>query len=264
MTAALEIRGLHAAYGARTVLNGIDLAVQPGEVLGLVGPNGCGKTTLIRAITRLMPWRSGEVLVGDVPVTGLSRRELAQRIAVVPQMSPLPIGYTALDVVLMGRTPHLGFLEHEGANDYAIAREALARAGAAAMAERRVDELSGGEQQNVVLARALAQQTPVLLLDEPTAHLDIGHQMAVAELVRTLAHDHGIAVLAAIHDLTLASLSCDRMAIMAEGRLLAEGTPAEVLTAEYIEQAYGVRLRVLHDAAPAPVIVPYSGGVIAP
>ncbi|MSQ61717.1 MAG: ABC transporter ATP-binding protein [Dehalococcoidia bacterium] len=264
MTAALEIRGLHVAYGARTVLSGIHLAVQRGEVLGLVGPNGCGKTTLIRAITRVTPWRSGEVLVGNVPVSGLSRRELAQRIAVVPQMTPLPIGYSALDVVLMGRTPHLGFLEHEGADDYAIAREALARAGAAALAERRVDELSGGEQQNVVLARALAQRTPVLLLDEPTAHLDIGHQMAVAALVRTLAHDHGVAVLAAIHDLTLASLSCDRVAVMAGGGLLAEGTPEQALTVENIERAYGVRVRVLHDAAPAPVIVPYSGGAIAP
>ena len=264
MTAALEIRGLHVAYGARTVLKGIDLAVQPGEVLGLVGPNGCGKTTLIRAITRVTPWRSGEVLVGNVPVSGLSRRELAQRIAVVPQMTPLPIGYSALDMVLMGRTPHLGFLEHEGAEDYAISREALARAGAAAMADRRVDELSGGEQQNVVLARALAQRTPVLLLDEPTAHLDIGHQMAVAALVRSLAHNHGIAVLAAIHDLTLASLSCDRVTVMAGGGILAEGTPAQALTVENIERAYGARVRVLHDAGPAPVIVPYGGDAIAP
>lgn len=257
----LEIRGLHTRYGERPVLRGLDLAVAPGEVVGLVGPNGCGKTTLIRAVTRLVPWAGGEVLILGEPASRLSRQELSRRVAVVPQSPALPVGYTALEVVLMGRTPHLGFLEQEGPQDYRRAREALATVGALELAERRVDELSGGERQRVVLARALAQDAPVLLLDEPTANLDIGHQIAVCRLVRELARRSRLAVLAAVHDLTLASLYCDRVALMSEGRIAAAGAPAEVLTTENIARAYGASVVVLwREGLPAPVIVPYLDG----
>jgi iron complex transport system ATP-binding protein len=170
----------------------------------------------------------------------------------------LPIGYTALEVVLMGRTPHLDFLQQEGEMDRERALGALARVDCEDFAQRRVDELSGGERQNVVLARALAQETPILLLDEPTAHLDVGHQMTLFRLVRELAVESNFAVLAAIHDLTLAALYCDRVALMHEGRIIAIGPPKDVLTAESIEQSYGARVRVLHeDSLPAPVIVPF-------
>jgi len=258
----LDVVRLRVSYGERPVLQGVDLSVAAGEVVGLVGPNGCGKTTLLKAITRVIPWQAGEVLLLGAPASKLSRQELSRRVAVVPQSPALPVGYTALEVVLMGRTPHLGFLDQEGADDYRRAREALQRVGAADFAERRVDELSGGERQNVVLARALAQDAPILLLDEPTANLDIGHQIAVAQLVRELASDRRLAVVAAIHDLTLAALYCDRLALMDAGALVANGPPEQVLTAENILQVYHARVVVLREPElPAPVVVPYTDGV---
>lgn len=257
----LDVVGLRISYGERPVLQGVDLSVAAGQVVGLVGPNGCGKTTLLKAITRVIPWDDGEVLLLGAPVSKLSRQELARRVAVVPQNPLLPVGYTALEVVLMGRTPYLGFLDQEGAEDYRRAREALQRVGAADFAERRVDELSGGERQNVVLARALAQDAPILLLDEPTANLDIGHQMAVFQQVRELAQQSHLAVLAAIHDLTLAALYCDRLVLMAAGTLVATGPPEQVLTAENISRVYDARVLVLREPElPAPVIIPYADG----
>jgi iron complex transport system ATP-binding protein len=257
----LDIVGLQVSYGERAALQGVDLSVAAGEVVGLVGPNGCGKTTLLKAITRVIPWDSGEVLLLGASASKLSRQELSRRVAVVPQNPLLPVGYTALEVVLMGRTPHLGFLDQEGAEDYRQAREALQRVGAADFAERRVDELSGGERQNVVLARALAQDAPILLLDEPTANLDIGHQMAVFQQVRELAQQSHLAVLAAIHDLTLASLYCDRVALMDAGAIVATGRPQQVLTAANISQVYRAQVIVLSEPSlPAPVIIPYADG----
>ena len=271
----LRVAGLRVAYGQREVLTGVDLTVGTGEVVGLVGPNGCGKTTLLRAITRVVPWVSGEVEIGGPSassghgpstssgrgraVSALSTRELARLVAVVPQSPVLPVGYTAEEVVLMGRTPHLGFLAQEGPRDYERAREALARVGAEDLASRRVDELSGGERQSVVLARALAQDAPVLLLDEPTANLDIGHQIRVARLVRELAKTEGLAVLAAVHDLTLASLYCDRLALMAGGRVVATGLPADVLNADNLRAAYGVDATILRVDRPAtPIVLPLA------
>ena len=255
----IEIRGLRVSYGERRVVRDLDLTVGAGEVVGLVGRNGCGKTTLLHAISQVIPSAAGEILLMGDRASGLSRRELARRVAVVPQSAMLPIGYTALEVVLMGRTPHLDFLQQEGANDRERALEALARVDCAHFTHRRVDELSGGERQNVILARALAQDTPILLLDEPTAHLDIGHQMTLFRLVRELAREANLAVLAAIHDLTLAALYCDKVALMHEGRIIAIGPPGDVLTTENIAQSYGAHVRVLHEPSlPAPVIVPYG------
>ncbi len=274
----LDIDGLRVSYGEHPVLMGVDLSVAAGEVVGLVGPNGCGKTTLLKAVTRVIPWLSGEVLVAGEPASSLSRRELSRRVAVVPQDPVLPVGYTALEVVLMGRTPHLGFLEQEGARDYHKAREALQRVGAIDLAERRVDELSSGERQSVVLARALAQEAPILLLDEPTANLDIGHQISTFRLIRELARPTSarprpearpegsvepsrLAVLAAIHDLTLASLYCDRLALMAAGVIVAAGPPGEVLTAANIAQVYQASALILREPwLPAPIVIPYGDG----
>jgi iron complex transport system ATP-binding protein len=257
--ALLEIRGLRVAYGDRLVLRGIDLEVEAGEFVGLVGPNGCGKTTLLRAITRVLPWQGGDVRLDGQSAAGLPARALARLVAVVPQNPLLPVGYSAAEVVLMGRTPHLGFFDQEGPDDLRIAREALEQVGAAHLAGRRVDELSGGERQNVVLARALAQQAPVLLLDEPTANLDIGHQIRVAGIMTGLAHEDGLAVVAAIHDLTLASLHCDRLALMHDGLIVANGAPAEVLTSANIRLAYGAGVMLLQqESLPGPVVVPVS------
>ena len=256
----LEIRDLWADYGGTPVLRGVSLDVPAGEVVGLVGPNGSGKTTLVRAVTRVMPLRSGEArLLGD-DCRALTRAELARRVAVVPQNPALPEGFTVLEIVLMGRTPHLRLLQSEGPPDLAAARRALTQTGATALASRFAHQLSGGERQQVVIARALAQEAPVLLLDEPTSHLDVGHQTAVMELVRRLCRERRLAVLATIHDLTLAALYCDRLVLLDRGTVVAEGPPDSVLRPEIIARTYGAEVAVLrHPVSGLPVVVPMGG-----
>ncbi len=253
----LAVRCLRVAYGEREALRGVDLEVGAGEVVGLVGPNGGGKTTLLRAITRSVALQAGEVRIDGQAAAHLSARDLARKIAVVPQNPTLPVGFLAREIVVMGRTPYLRFLDQEGPADYRKADDALNVLGAGDLAYRRVEELSGGERQNVVLARALAQDTPALLLDEPTANLDIGHQVLIAKLLRRLAHDEGVAVLAALHDLTLASLYCDRLVLLAAGSVVAEGTPAEVLTRDNLRHAYGAEVIVLQlEGIAGPLVLP--------
>ncbi len=253
----LAVSAARAGYGDREVLRGVHVTVEAGEVVGLIGPNGCGKTTLLKTITRTLTLTSGDITIEGISIAALSPRELALRVATVSQGTLLPAGYTAREVVLMGRTAHLGFFQQEGAADLAKVDAALARAGATELRDRPVDELSGGERQNVVIARALAQEAPLLLLDEPTANLDIGHQIAVASLVRGLAREQGIAVLTAVHDLTLAALYCDRLVLLRDGVVLAAGLPAEVLTRENLSLAYGcdVMIATLEGLA-APVVLP--------
>jgi iron complex transport system ATP-binding protein len=257
----LQVSDLRVAYGRRTVLRGVHLTAREGEVLAIVGPNGSGKTTLIRAVTRVTPHQAGRIILGGEDGGRMSQGELAAWVAVVPQNPTLPDGFRVLDVVMMGRTPHLRLLQSEGRSDFEAVRRALEQTDSLELAHRPVEELSGGERQRVVIARALAQETPVLLLDEPTAHLDIGHQLAIMELVRRLCRQRSLAVLAAIHDLTLASLFCDRAVMMEKGEVVAEGPPALVLTPELIERVYGARVAVLeHPLAGRPVVVPVSDG----
>jgi cobalamin transport system ATP-binding protein len=253
----LTVRGLRVAYGERETLRGVDLDVATGEVVGLVGPNGGGKTTLLKAATRGVAVKAGEVRIGGEDVTRLSAREIARQVAVVPQSPALPVGFLAREIVVMGRTPYLRFLEQESVEDYAKADAALASLGAEALGRRPVEELSGGERQNVVLARALAQETPLLLLDEPTANLDIGHQVMIAKLLRRLAAERGVGVLAALHDLTLASLYCDRMVLLAAGSVVAEGAASDVLTSDNLRLAYGADVSVLRpEGLAGPVVLP--------
>jgi iron complex transport system ATP-binding protein len=253
----LSVRALRVGYGSREVLRGVDLDVAQGEVVGLVGPNGGGKSTLLRAIARGLDPRGGHVQIAGEDTRSLNARELARKLAMVPQDPTLPLGYHAEEIVVMGRTPYLGFLEQEGPQDLRKAGEALRIVGAEDLAQRRVEELSGGERQNVVLARALAQETPLLLLDEPTANLDIGHQVLVAKLLRRLARERGIAVLAALHDLTLASLYCDRLVLLAEGRVVAEGAPRGVLTPENLREAYGANVLITElEGLERPLVLP--------
>ena len=257
----LELRRVDVAYRDRQVLRGVDLSVQAGEVVGLVGPNGCGKTTLIKAVTQVIRCQGGEVRLNGRLASSLTRRELARLASVVPQNAPLPAGYSALDVVLMGRTPHLRFLQQDGADDRRQAREALTTVGARHLADRRVDQVSGGERQMIALARALAQNTPLLLLDEPTASLDIAHQIAVFQLLRDLAHAEHFTVLVTVHDLVLASLYCDRVALMQEGRVVFAGLSADVLTTEHVAQTYGVRALVLSPSeVRRPIVLPVLAG----
>jgi iron complex transport system ATP-binding protein len=219
----------------------------------VIGPNGAGKSTLLRAVAGLVP-RAGAVEIdGDA---ALGRRELARRVALVPQSPSLPPQMTVAEYVLLGRTPHLGYLAREGAHDREIADAALVRLDLVEFAHRPLRTLSGGEQQRAVLARALAQQAPILLLDEPTNALDVGRGQQALELVDALRREAGLTVLAAMHDLTLAGQYADRLLLLDGGRIVATGGVDDVLTDELIARHYGASVRVLRDETGAPVVVP--------
>ena len=258
----LEIRDLTVAYGELVVLRQVSLSLGAGELLGVVGPNGSGKSTLIRAITRLVRPLGGEIRLDGSEVGRLSQRELARWAAVVPQNPYLPDAFTVLEVALMGRTPHLSLLQSEGRADLAAVRRALEQTNTWQLASRRLGELSGGERQRVVVARALAQETPLLLLDEPTAHLDVGHQAAVLDLLRELCRREGKAVLAVIHDLSLAGQYCDRLVMLSGGRIVGEGEPHEVLSPQILASVYGTRVSVFaHPLTGRPVVTPLAEAV---
>ena len=255
--AALDVRNLTVAYGARVALRDVSLSLPVGELLGLVGPNGSGKTTLIRAVSGVVAPQAGGVSLDGDDALRLSPKEVALRVAVVPQNPQLPPAFTALELVLMGRTPHLKLLQGEGQGDLRAARRAMLATDSWELAGRRVGELSGGERQRLLVARALAQETPLLLLDEPTAHLDVGHQAATLRLMARLCRSEGKAVLAAVHDLTLAAQFCRRLVMLNQGRVIAEGSPGEVLTRERLRQVYGTSLHVLsHPVTGRPVLAP--------
>ena len=253
----LEIQGLKVAYGSHLVLQDVTLAVSRGEVLGLIGPNGAGKTTLLKAVSGVLKPLAGSVRVLGQDLATLSHSQRASRLAVVPQAHRLPEGFSVWQTVLMGRTPYLGWLGKPGPKDHERIHWALERTGTLALSERRIEELSGGEQQRVLLARALAQDTPILLLDEPTTHLDLRHQASLLVLVRQLAKEHGLAVLMALHDLNMVSLYADRVALMVDGSIRAAGKPAEVLSAPILSEAYQIPLQVIpHPVYGTPLVLP--------
>ena len=262
---AAEAAGVTMAYNSGgheiVALGALDLELRGGELLGLVGPNGSGKTTIIRALTGVIQPSAGYVRLSGRDVSGIGQAEIARLAAVVPQDPLLPPTFESLDCVLMGRTPHLSLLQQESSHDLEIARRAMLATETWAFADRPVGELSGGERQRVIVARALAQETPVLLLDEPTAHLDIGHQGSVLDLMRGFARRDGKAVLAVVHDLTLAAHYCDRLIVLSAGRVCAEGTPADVLRPELLRDVYGVPVAVVpHPETGRPVVAPSDGG----
>jgi iron complex transport system ATP-binding protein len=257
MGTMLDIQNLHVAYGNREVLRDIDLQVNRGEVVALIGPNGAGKTTLIRAASGTIPVCGGGISVQGEDVSAMTAAQRARLLSVVPQAGGLPGGFTVWHTVLLGRTPYLGWLGRTSAEDSQRVEWALGRANLLELASRSIGELSGGEQQRVLLARALAQDTPVLLLDEPTAHLDLKHQSSLLNLVHQLAHESGLAVLMALHDLNLAGLYADRVALLAEGTLQAAGTPGEVLTAARLTAVYQVPVHVVpHPDYGTPLVLP--------
>ena len=251
----LEASGVVAGYGERLVLRGVDLAVRPGELVAIVGPNGAGKSTLVRVLAGLLRPRAGAVTFDGRPLAGLSRREIAHRIAVVPQLLELLFPFTVAEIVMLGRTAHLGPFGGPSAEDRAAVSDAMEALELAELSSRRVDSLSGGERQRAVLAMALAQRTPVLLLDEPTVHLDPAHQRGTLALVRSLARARGIAAAAVLHDLNLAAALCDRIVALDAGLIAMEGTPAEVLRQDVVTRVFGPGLRVLDGLVP-PAVVP--------
>jgi iron complex transport system ATP-binding protein len=241
------------------VLDGVNGSIEAGEWVTVIGPNGAGKSTLLRAVAGLVP-RQGAVAVGGDDGAALGRRELARRVALVPQLPALPGQMTVAEYVLLGRTPHLGYLAREGGHDLEIADAALARLDLLGLASRRLGTLSGGERQRVVLARAFAQQAPILLLDEPTSALDVGRGQQALELVDALRREAGLTVLAAMHDLTLAGQYADRLLLLDGGRVVAAGAPDDVLTNELIGRHYGASVRVLRDEDGLLVVLPVRRG----
>ena len=251
---AVAVAGLRVRLGGTVIVDGIDLTVAPGEWVTVIGPNGAGKSTALRAIGGVLPF-DGVVRLNGTPVDRLHRRERAKTIATVAQSPVVPPAMRVVDYVLLGRTPYIPPLGRESASDLAAVDEVIAVLDLARFAGRRLDTLSGGERQRVFLARALAQGAKILLLDEPTSALDIGHQQEVLELADRLRAERGLTVLATMHDLSTAGEYADRMVLLAAGRVVAAGTPAEVLTEEILARHYRVRVRVI-EGEHGPLVVP--------
>ena len=229
-----------------TLLDGVSLRADRGQFVGLIGPNGAGKSTLLRTISGILRYRRGAVSLEGADLQTLSSREIASSLALIPQIAPYTYGFTSMELVLMGRYPHLGRFQIEGREDDRIARDAMRMTETEQFADRTLDTLSGGERQRVFVARALAQQPRILLMDEPTANLDVLHQLKVLDLVRRLVDD-GLTAVAAIHDLNMAARYCDKLVLLSGGRVLAEGTPSEVLTPDTIASAFSVKSAVYQD-----------------
>lgn len=251
---AIACQDVVVAFDGVEVLCGVDLWVPPGGWVTVVGPNGAGKSTLLRAVGGIVD-ATGSIDLGGRPAAGMTRREMARLVALVPQEPVIPRGMRVIDYVLLGRTAHLGFFEAEGAADLDVAVKALADLDAGPLADRTVDTLSGGERQRIVIARALAQESPVLLLDEPTTALDVGHQQEVLDLVDRLRAERNLTVLATMHDLTLAGQYADWLVMLDAGEVVVAGSADEVLTEEAVARHYGARVRVVPDEA-GPIVVP--------
>jgi iron complex transport system ATP-binding protein len=256
----VEARDLSVRYGGLWALRDVSVAIRPGEAVGIVGPNGSGKTTLLRALAGLVTPARGLVRLDDRPVRGFARRDLARVLAYVPQDPASAFAFTALEVVLMGRAPHGSGLGLAGPGDLTVARQALARLDVTHLEHRPIQTLSGGERQRVFLARALAQRPAVLLLDEPTTHLDLAHQLGLCALMHALAEGEGLTVAAVLHDLSLAAAYCDRVVLLEAGRIVAVGSPREVLTATAVERVFRVAVRIeRHPTTGAPFVLPDVG-----
>lgn len=254
MSNYLQLDKVNLSYGSRTVISNISLEAGSGQMVGIIGPNGSGKSTILKALCGLNRPIAGTVRLDGVDLSNLSREELARQIGVVPQSPPLPDNFTVLETVLMGRYAHLGLLRYESRRDLDITYHAMERTNIQSLAHRRVGQISGGEKQRVLVARALAQEPRFLILDEPTTHLDIQHQLEVMELVRSLV-DSGLGVIAALHDFSLAGRFCDRLLLLKDGCIFKEGTPQTVITPENVEQCFGVMAMVYGDLSTGMLVV---------
>ncbi|WP_110206615.1 ABC transporter ATP-binding protein [Nocardioides daejeonensis] len=257
----LRLREVTAGYGSRTILHGLDIEVPVGRFTSVIGPNGCGKSTTLRVMARLLSPDSGDVLWHGRPVADLKPRELATQLAMLPQVPVAPEGMTVEDLVAMGRQPHQPWWRAWSAEDDRIVAEAMAATAIADLAERPLDELSGGQRQRAWIAMTLAQQTELLLLDEPTTHLDLAHAVEVLDLVCRLRDDTGRTVVAVLHDLSLAARYSDHLVVLKDGRLVTAGAPREVLTPELLLDTFGLRAHVFDDPVEGrPVVVPVGHG----
>jgi iron complex transport system ATP-binding protein len=235
----IEVNSISFRYHEDWVLQDVSFRVEKGEFVGVIGPNGSGKTTLLKILYRLLSPQKGEILFELVPMRKMDRNDIAKRIAVVAQETQLLFPFSVLETVLMGRSPYLGHLMFESEKDLEIAKKAMEWTKVFPFSERPMDELSGGERKRVFIARALAQEPEVILLDEPTANLDIHHQIDFLDLILTLNRERGLTIFMASHDMNIASEFCDRLILLQDGRIYKMGTPDEVITKENIESVYG-------------------------
>ena len=233
------------SYGAQEILKGVSINGNTGEFIGIIGPNGSGKSTLLKCIYRILKPHAGQVFLDGEELSGISIRNSAKKMAVVAQHNYYNFDFSVMEVVLMGRAPHKKTMERDNAKDFQIAQKALETVEMEGFANRSFSTLSGGEQQRVILARALAQQTPCLILDEPTNHLDITHQIQLMKIVKNLK----VTVISAVHDLNIAAMFCDRLYVLQDGEIVGQGTPQEVLTAEFIKKIYRVETEIVYDSA---------------
>ncbi|NLN16933.1 MAG: heme ABC transporter ATP-binding protein [Firmicutes bacterium] len=245
----LVVDNVSFAYASRSILENISFHIQGGDFVGIIGPNGSGKSTLLKNMSRVLVPQGGAIYLGREDLEKMPRSQLARKVAVVPQETMVNFAFTVEEVVLMGRTPHLGRFQWEGPEDRQVARKAMEATGILPLADRPITTLSGGERQRAIIAQALAQQPRVLLLDEPTSHLDINHQVEIFELLRALSQKEQVTVIAVLHDLNLAAQYCDYLILLSEGRVFALGSPARVLTPENVAAVYGTE--VLVDLNPA-------------
>ncbi len=253
----VEIKDLTCSYNGQTVLADFCLSAESGLVLAIIGPNGAGKTTLLRAIARLLRPRQGTVLLGDKDVWQLPPRNVARQLALAPQTNGLSLPLTVEQAVVLGRTPHRGWLLPFSADDRAVVDRVLRQTGLLDLRTHRITDLSGGEQRRVILARALVQEPQVLLMDEPTANLDMKYQTEMLDLARRLAHHNNMTVIITLHDVNQAALYADRLALLAKGRLLSTGVPGDVLTPAWMEEAYNIPVIVTpHPLYDTPMVMP--------
>ncbi|MBC9727767.1 ABC transporter ATP-binding protein [Streptomyces sp. TRM68367] len=254
--ARLAAKGVTVGYGARTVIDDLDVTIPPGVITTITGPNGCGKSTLLRTLTRLLKPARGTVVLDGDDIGRLRTRDVAKKLGLLPQAPVAPEGLTVADLVARGRHPHQSWLRQWSSDDAAVVERALAMTGVSDLADRPVDSLSGGQRQRVWISMTLAQGTDLLLLDEPTTYLDLAHAIDVLDLVDDL-HESGCTVVMVLHDLNLATRYSDNLIVMREGSILAQGHPRDVITAELLDEAFGLRAKVIDDpVGDRPLIVP--------
>ncbi|WEV24311.1 ABC transporter ATP-binding protein [Streptomyces sp. 71268] len=252
----LAARDITVGYGGQTVIDGLDVTIPTGVVTTIIGPNGCGKSTLLRTLTRLLKPARGAVVLDGEDIATLRTRDVAKKLGLLPQAPVAPEGLTVSDLVARGRHPHQSWLRQWSSDDADIVAKALAMTGVSELAQRPIDSLSGGQRQRVWISMTLAQGTDLLLLDEPTTYLDLAHAIDVLDLVDDL-HESGCTVVMVLHDLNLATRYSDHLIVMRAGSILAQGTPREVITAELLEEAFGLRAKVIDDpVGDRPLIVP--------